>query len=77
MPIVLSIGVKPSGTGWYSPTLPVVTLSLRSTRTSSAERGAMLPVSASRRQVCPLAKVGSAVSVTRGRPPAVMKRVAS
>ena len=42
-PIVLSSGVKPSGTGWYSPTLPGRTLSLRSTSTSSAERGAMLP----------------------------------
>src|SRR5262245_15831147 len=71
MPMVLSIGVKPSGTGWYSPTLPVVTLSLRSTSTSSAERGAMLPVSASRRQVCPLVTVRSTVSVTKDRPPGI------
>ena len=51
VPIVLSSGVKPSGTGWYSATWPVVTLSLRSTRTSSAERGPRLPLSVSRRQV--------------------------
>src|SRR5829696_5721055 len=50
-PIVLSIGVKPSGTGWYSPTRPLVTLSLRSTSTSIAERGAMLPFGPSRRHV--------------------------
>src|SRR4029450_3127672 len=49
MPMVLSIGVKPSGTGWYSATRPPVTLSLRSTSTSSAERGVMLPLSVSSR----------------------------
>src|SRR5215471_704123 len=67
-PIVLSSGVKPRGTGWYSPTRPETTLSFRSTSTSRAERGAMLPVSASSRQVCPTT-VGSAVSVTLARPP--------
>src|SRR3954447_638146 len=48
-PMVLSRGVKPSGTGWYSATLPPVTLSFRSTSTSSAERGIMLPLSVSSR----------------------------
>src|SRR4051812_34068420 len=47
VPTVLSSGVKPSGTGWYSDTLPDATLSLRSTRTSRADRGYMLPVSVS------------------------------
>src|SRR5215217_48245 len=48
-PIVLSSGVNPSGTGWYSPTRPLVTLSFRSTSTSIAERGAMLPFGPSSR----------------------------
>jgi hypothetical protein len=61
--MVLSSGVNPSGTAWYSPTLPVVTLSLSSTSTSSAERGAMLPVAESSRQAS-WATIGSAVSVT-------------
>ena len=61
-PIVLSSGVKPSGTGWYSPSWPVATLSLRSTRTSSAERGAMLPLSVSSRQARSLGS-GGVVSV--------------
>ena len=51
LPIVLSSGVNPSGTGWYSATLPLTTLSLRSTSTSRAERGTRLPVSASSRHV--------------------------
>src|SRR3954454_21317571 len=50
VPIVLSRGVKPSGTGWYSATWPDVTLSLRSTRTSRAERGVRLPFAVSSRQ---------------------------
>src|SRR5262249_1041903 len=51
VPMVLSSGVNPRGTGWYSPTLPVVTLSLGSTSTPIAERGARLPVGPSRRHV--------------------------
>ncbi len=39
-PMVLSSGVNPSGTGWYSETAPPATFSLRSTSTSRAERGA-------------------------------------
>src|SRR5215208_2826474 len=50
-PIVLSMGVNPRGTGWYSPTFPLVTLSLRSTSTSIADRGARLPFGPSRRHV--------------------------
>src|SRR5829696_8191861 len=60
-PIVLSTGVKPSGTGWYSETWPVVTLSLRSTRTSSAERGDRLPFAVSRRHARPATLVGGGV----------------
>jgi hypothetical protein len=63
-PMVLSIGVKPRGTAWYSPILPVVTLSLRSTRTSSADRGAMLPLSVSRRHA-PFWVAMSAASVLK------------
>ena len=45
------MGVKPRGTGWYSPTFPLVTFSLRSTSTSIADRGARLPFGPSRRHV--------------------------
>src|SRR5687767_6706757 len=70
-PIVLAGGVKPSGTGWYSARCPVVTRSLRSPRTSSAERGVMLPCSVSRCQpaVSDGTKVASVLVVTRWCPP--------
>src|SRR5664279_2102585 len=59
-PIVLSSSPKPSGIGWYSPKRPLAMLSLRSTSTSSAERGTMLPLSVSSRQVgCSAAASGS------------------
>ena len=64
-PIVLSSGVKPRGTGWYSPTLPVVTFSLRSTSTSIAERGAMLPFGPSRRHAAFAASPVSVVTCLR------------
>ena len=44
--------------------VPGVTLSLRSTRTSSAERGVRLPLSVSRRQTGALARVSGALAVT-------------
>src|SRR5206468_8274902 len=66
--IVWSSGVKRAGTGCYALPRPETTLSFRSTSTSNAERGAMLPVSASSRQVLSAA-VDSTVSVTLVRPP--------
>ena len=66
-PIVLSSGVNPRGTGWYSPTRPPVTFSFRSTRTSIADRGARLPFGPSRRQAA--FGVASDSVVTRTRPP--------
>src|SRR6476620_10269748 len=67
-PIVLSSGVKPSGTGWYSRTWPVVTLSLRSTSTSSAERGFRLPLAVSRPHddTDEVVEVGAAASAACG-----------
>ncbi len=69
VPMVLSSGVNPSGTGWYSASLPVVTRSLRSTRTSRAERGDMLPLAVSSRQPVDLAAFEVASVVTRWVPP--------
>ena len=67
VPIVLSSGVKPSGTGWYSETWPLVTLSFRSTSTSRAERGRRLPLSVSRCQTGALAGVSGALESYRER----------
>ena len=72
--MVLSRGVKPSGTGWYSPTLPLATFSLRSTSTSIADLGAMLPLGPSSRHDARCAVPSPVSVVTFVHPPAIGSR---